>query len=620
VQIEVSQIPDKPLLIYDGDCNFCMRWIDQWKKATGNRVEYISSQEILAAGRFPEIPAGDYSQSVQLVETDGLVYNGAEAVFRSLAHGPNWGWLLRLYQRSELFAKLNEAVYAFVATHRMFFSMLTRWILPDEETKYDLTRSLFLRLLGLVYLCAFVSLVSQVSGLVGPEGIQPFQRILQIEAGRMHGIDRLHQMPTLCWWLGTSDPSLQGQCIAGIVCAVLLMAGVLPLINLILLWILYLSMTVAGDLFMSFQWENLLLEAGLIAVFFAPASLTLRRAHNPSKIGLFLARWLTFRLMFESGWVKLASGDPAWRNLLALDFHYETQPLPTMLGFVAHQTPHFGHAVSIIVMLFIELALPFLIFGPRRGRILCAAGFASLQLIIGLTGNYGFFNLLTIVLCVPLIDDGVIAKMFGFGAPSGEKSQPRHRYSKLKLALRGSFLVLVLLITGVQLLAMMGLLKTWNEPVRKTYAWVYPARSLNTYGLFAVMTTNRTEIVIEGSEDGKNWKPYEFKYKPGDPARRPRFAGTHMPRLDWQMWFAALGTSTENTWIINFCFRLLEGDKAVIKLLRSNPFAEKPPIYIRAMAYEYQFTDMGTQFKTGRWWVRKQTGIYLPPISMKSGL
>ncbi|MDB6040311.1 MAG: hypothetical protein JWM99_4152 [Verrucomicrobiales bacterium] len=441
------------MLIYDGDCNFCMRWIEQWKKATGNRVEYISSQEILAAGRFSEIPPDDYSRSVQLVETDGLVYNGAEAVFRSLAHGPNWGWLLRLYQRSKLFAKLNEAAYAFVATHRMFFSMVTRWILPDQEVKYDLTRSLFLRLLGLVYLCAFVSLVSQVSGLVGPDGIQPFQRILHIEAERMHGLELLHQMPTLCWWLGASDPSLQGQCIAGMICAVLLMAGVLPLLNLVLLWILYLSMTVAGDLFMSFQWENLLLEAGLVAVFFAPASRTLRCGNTPSGIALFLARWLTFRLMFESGWVKLGSGDSAWRNLFALDFHYETQPLPTMLGFVAHQMPHFGHAVSIIVMLFIELALPFLIFGPRRGRILCATVFASLQLIIGLTGNYGFFNLLMIVLCVPLLDDAVIRKLFGFRTPSEEKNPPQYRFSKLKLALRGSFLVLALLITGVHLLA-----------------------------------------------------------------------------------------------------------------------------------------------------------------------
>jgi hypothetical protein len=184
--------------------------------------------------------------------------------------------------------------------------------------------------------------------------------------------------------------------------------------------------------------------------------------------------------------------------------------------------------------------------------------------------------------------------------------------------LRGCFLTLVLLITGIQLLSMMGVLKTWSEPIRKTYGFVYPIRSLNTYGLFAVMTTNRTEIVIEGSEDGENWKPYEFKYKPGDPARRPRFAATHMPRLDWQMWFAAL-SYTENTWIINFCFRLLEGNRTVLKLLRTNPFESKPPVYIRAVTYEYHFTDAATQLKTGAWWTRKQTGIYLPPISAKSG-
>jgi hypothetical protein len=335
---------------------------------------------------------------------------------------------------------------------------------------------------------------------------------------------------------------------------------------------------------------------------------------------LFLLRWLTFRLIFESGWVKLGSGDPAWRDLLALDFHYETQPLPTMFGFLAHQMPHGVHAVSIIVMLFIELALPFLIFGPRRGRFLCAGAFTALQLFIAITGNYGFFNLLTIVLCIPLLDDAAIRKVFCLDSkPFTRRPVPSTIWSSATLTLRSLFLALVLFITGIQLLSMMQLMKTWSNSVRAIYAFVYPARSLNSYGLFAVMTTNRTEIVIEGSSDGTTWKSYEFKYKPGDPARRPRFTGTHMPRLDWQMWFAALGPYSENTWLLNLSFRLLQGNKNVLQLLRTNPFPERPPRYIRAVSYEYHFTDLATQIKTGKWWTRTQTGIYFPPVSMNSG-
>ena len=615
----VSDAPEKPLLIYDGDCNFCKRWIARWKLATGDRVDYISSQEIKGRSQFPEIARESFEGSVQLIETDGVIYESAEAVFRALAYSPRWQWLLYLFQHSSLFAKISDSAYRIVASHQTLFSTLTRLMLPAESSEYELTRSLFLRLLGLVYFCAFFSWIGQVSGLIGPTGIQPAREILQAEADQLHGFERWHQVPTLCWWLGAGDGSLQGQCAVGMFCSALLMLGFLPLPNLIVLWLLYLSQTVAGNLFMGFQWENLLLESGLIAVFFAPASWTIGRGHRTSWIGLFLLRWLTFRLMFESGWVKLGSGDPAWRTFRALDFHYETQPLPTMFGFFAHQMPHGVHAFSIIVMLIVELVLPFLIFGPRRGRLLCAGAFAALQLVISITGNYGFFNLLAVVLCIPLLDDAVIRKFFGSGAkPVLQRPAGPAIWSGGALFVRGLFLALVLLITSVQLLSMTQLMKTWSNSVRATYAFVYPVRSLNSYGLFAVMTTNRTEIEIQGSRDGKTWESYEFRYKPDDPVRRPRFTGTHMPRLDWQMWFAALGSYSENTWLVNLSFRLLQGDKKVLKLLRSNPFPEGPPRFIRAVTYEYHFTNLATQMKTGRWWTRVQTGIYLPALSLNA--
>lgn len=595
--------------------------MDRWHAATGDRVAYISSQEILAAGRFPEIEPAAYEGSVQFVDSDGFVFSGAQAAFRALSFAPDKQWALNLYQRSSLFRGASERFYRFVAGHRMLFSRLTRWFVSAEIQEHYIVRSTFVRLLGVIYLLAFISLGVQVSGLVGPHGVEPASELMRAAKEQLYGNDRWMKLPTLCWWLGAGDYSLHLQCWAGVIAASLLILGILPLFNVSLLWVLYLSLTVAGGTFMGFQWENLLLETGLIAVFFAPAALTLGRGAAPTRIGLFLLRWLMFRLMFESGWVKLASGDPSWRNLVALDVHYETQPLPTVLGWLAHQSPHWLHAMVIVITLFIELALPFLIFGSRRPRTLAAIAFALLQLGIALTGNYGFFNLLTALLCIPLLDDGALRKLFRIDKTTRIIAPVRQPLIPiLNATVRGAFFLLVVFVTSVQLLSMSHVLKEWNEPVRRVYALLYPTRSVNSYGLFAVMTTNRIEIVIEGSDDGKNWKPYEFKYKPGDPQRMPPFVAPHMPRLDWQMWFAALGVYNENVWLINLCIRLLQAEPEVLRLIGNNPFPAKAPVYIRAVKYEYHFTDWKTRWQTGTWWTRTPAGEYMPAMSAQGGL
>ena len=435
------------------------------------------------------------------------------------------------------------------------------------------------------------------------------------------GLERCHLLPTLCW-LDSSDGFLRFQCAAGAVLAVILIVGIAPAPCLALLWLLYLSLTAVGRDFLGFQWDNLLLEAGLIAIFFAPLQLWPRpsREAPPSRPVLWLLRLLLFKLMFSSGCVKLLSGDPNWRNLTALTFHYQTQPLPTWVGWYANQLPLWFQKASCLAMFGIELGAPFLIFAPRRLRFCGGAAIAFLQVLILLTGNYTFFNLLTLALCLLLLDDFSLAKFVPARLRPAFAPATRHpsrvapgRWPRFIIApLAGVVIILSLFQMGL----MFGMRPGWLFPVAVADEWLAPFRSFNGYGLFAVMTTDRREIIVEGSNDGVNWLPYEFKYKPGGLDRRPAFVAPHQPRLDWQMWFAALGDYRQNPWFANFCERLLQGSPEVLALLGKNPFPNHPPRYIRAEFYDYRFTDFAERRATGDWWKREFVGEYLPPISL----
>ncbi|MGZ3709734.1 MAG: lipase maturation factor family protein, partial [Bdellovibrionota bacterium] len=292
---------------------------------------------------------------------------------------------------------------------------------------------------------------------------------------------------------------------------------------------------------------------------------------------------------------KLASGDPTWRSLTALLYHYESQPLPTWAGwFVAH-LPLWFQKLSCVVMFAIELGLPFLIFLPRRPKILACAGFLALQFLINLTGNYGFFGLQAAVLSLTLLDDRFWREKF----PAVARLKPPEAW----LSHFWVPLPLIALVAGVSLFHVSSLSDAIGP-----YRWV------NSYGVFAVMTTERDEILVEGSDDQQNWRPYEFRWKPGDPLKRPGFTGTHMPRLDWQMWFAALGSIRQNPWFLNFMQRLLEGSKPVLGLLAENPFPEHPPKFLRARLFRYRFSDLSRP--QGAWWTREELGAYSPVLSL----
>ncbi|HKW28027.1 MAG TPA: lipase maturation factor family protein, partial [Verrucomicrobiae bacterium] len=651
-------------------------------QTTREQVDYLPAQDPAIATRFPEIPREQFDTAVQLIESDGTVYSGAEAVFRALARRPHYQWPRRTYENSPAFADITEWAYRLVAGNRTFFSRLTRWFWGRhvEPPAHLLTRWLFLRALGVVYLVAFVSLWTQIGGLIGHNGILPTDQFMaaakqQCDLQRI-GLERFHLLPTLCW-VNSSDGFLYFQCAAGTVLAVLLVAGIAPVPCLALLWLLYLSLVTAGRDFLGFQWDNLLLEAGFLAIFFAPwqwlphhlrSLLSGARTASsasfqtqvdtdkavrapvseapPSRIAFWLLRLLLFKLMFSSGCVKLFSGDATWRNLTALTFHYQTQPLPTWIGWYANQLPLWFQKCSCAGMFAIELGAPFLIFAPRRLRFCGGAAIAFLQLLILLTGNYTFFNWLTLALCLLLLDDFTLAKftpaglrhllrfnaqisggasvpanrLLGGLAPPAMTLNPRPSTPGKLFRWPGSVMVplavLVISLYAFQISLTLGARPAWFYPVAVANAWLEPFRTFNGYGLFAVMTTERREIIVEGSDDGINWRAYEFKYKPGDVDRPPAFVAPHQPRLDWQMWFAALGDYRQNPWFVNFCLRLLQGSPEVSALLEKNPFPDHPPHYLRAGLYAYRFTGFAERRASGAWWKREHIGEYLPPVSL----
>jgi lipase maturation factor 1 len=618
--IRVATPPAKMSMIFDGDCNLCMLWIRRWQQISGNAVDYLPAQDASVASRFPEIPSGRFQTSVQLIETDGVVCSGAAAVLRTLAENPNWRWPLAMYQSAPVAARITERTYGFVARHRTLFSWFTRllWGKHVELPDYQLTRRIFLRALGLVYLVAFVSLWMQIRGLVGHNGTLPTDQFMsaakqQCDAQGI-GLGRFHVLPTLSW-LDSSDGFLNFQCAAGTFCAILLVAGIAPVPCLALSWFLYLSLATVSRDFLGFQWDNLLLEAGFLAIFFAPLKLFSRNSGHVSRIILWLLRLLLFKLMFSSGCVKLLSGDPTWRNLTALTFHYQTQPLPTWIGWYANQLPLWFQKLSCASMFVIELAAPFLIFAPRRLRLLGCTSIIGLQVLILMTGNYTFFNFLTMALCLLLLDDFLFQKLLparwqstnpGVGAP--DRRWPK--WVIIPLA------VVFVAVSLFQVASLFGARSGVWSPAAFLEAELAPFRSINRYGLFAVMTTTRHEIIVEGSDDGIHWLPYEFKYKPGDVNRRPGFIEPFQPRLDWQMWFAALGDFRQNPCFVGFCARLLEGSPQVLALLAKNPFPDRPPRYVRAGLYDYQFTNFRERRNTGAWWKRERMGDYLPEISL----
>jgi hypothetical protein len=518
------------------------------------------------------------------------VLSGARAVFETLALVPGRGWLLWLYFHLPGVASVSEAAYRLVAANRNLFYRLTVMLFGRavEPLRYDAVAGLFRRWLAVIWLIAFLSFGVQAQALIGSQGVLPVGQYLA-RVREFLGPGAWIAAPSLLW-LDASDTAIQAVWLGGCAAAVLVFFGWWWRAAMFACFALYLSLLNVSQDFLGFQWDILLLETGFLAIFL-----------GYSRVVVWMFRWLLFRLMFLSGAVKLRSGDPTWRNGTALLVHFQTQPIPTPLAWYAHQLPPWFLIASCWMVFFIELLVPLLVFAPRRVRLFALPWLLGLQVLILLTGNYAFFNWLSIGLCLFLLDDRLL---------------PWVRAAAPVLAGRVRRKVAWSVAALVAVLSSLFVAQTLRLPLpalgRSLISTAAPFGITSTYGLFATMTTSRPEIVIEGSRDGAEWREYEFQYKPGRLDRRPPWVAPHQPRLDWQMWFAALGSYRENAWFLHLVMRLLENDRTVLAQLGPNPFPEAAPRYVRARLYEYRFTNGGSD-----WWTRTPAGLYLPAVTLE---
>ena len=485
------------------------------------------------------------------------------------------------------------------------------------STNHALARWLFLRLLGLVTLIAWVSFAVQAEGLIGDQGLLPYRAWLDGVGARL-GDGAVWRAPTLLWWAPGALWPVIGL---GMLAALGLTVG-LPAEGPLLLvtWACYLSVSTVAQRFLGFQWDTLLTETLFTALFVA--RFTPWSAREPSVVGVWLVRLLLVKLMWLSGAVKLASGDPGWWDGLAMTYHYETQPLPNGLSWYAHHLPEAWHRLETFATVGIELLLPLAVFAGRPGRLLGAAGFVVVLGMLLLTGNYGFFQLLTLVLCVLWVhDDGWRALVGPRLVQLTERAQWHARRSLASPRwLQGRELVQAPLAVAV-LLA--GLLQgAWRldlappvpDAVAEAVHAARPFRTVNSYGLFADMTETRPEVLIEVSLDGRTWTEWPLPYKPGALDRRPPQVAPHMPRLDWQLWFAALSSCQRNPWVHTLLQRLGDDVPEVVALMGPYPI-DAPPRFLRATVAVYRFTEPGSDAAAeGQWWERSTPRTYCPVV------
>ncbi len=604
----------RPVLYWDGDCGFCRRWVDRWQESSGESVEYRIIQK--APANVVEAAGGDPPQRIVLEMPDGTLLTGAQAALQALQNSAASAKLsMYLYNRLAAFRALTESLYRWVAAHRGLCGSLTHWLWGASTLKptYRLSGWLFPRWIGAIFASAFISLWVQIDGLSGAQGILPIAD--HLEAAAKSGAT-FWQMPSLLW-LGASDRMLHFWLAAGTVSSLLLILGILPALSALVAWLCYLSFVVATPVFLNFQWDALLLEAGLLVVLFVPWKLRLRLgASSPPPLGRLLVWWLLFRLMLQSGVVKFfgydANGYNAWLAGTALDFHYFTQPIPVVASWWFANLPGWFHRLSLVAVFVIEMLFPFLIWGPRRLRMTAFWGFTLLMILIMASGHYGFFNLLTLALCIALIDDKswpLCAQKWlrvkSEATPAPTIVQKAHNWVLPILA------VLIFFSTSVQLLSVLRLISPATA-YRATEPFS-PWRSTNSYGLFSVMTTERPEITIECSNDGLIWHPYRFRWKMSADRSALPFFLPHMPRLDWQMWFAALefrATGQLPAWLMPLLVKLEDRAPAVLDLLDPSCTKFPDPVYFRVRLDLLEFTSPDERLATGNTWTSKPLPAY----------
>ncbi|MGA9572124.1 MAG: lipase maturation factor family protein [Candidatus Acidiferrales bacterium] len=521
------------------------------------------------------------------------------------------------------------------------FKGVVNWLLgPEPITEkrpgHLWPRWIFLRALGLIYFSAFYSLLFQIKGLIGPNGILPAADYLQAVSAALH-LQSYWTVPTLLWF-GAGNGALMMLCWVGLVASLLVTLNLWPRAGLLICFLCFVSFVSAARDFSGYQSDGMLLEAGFIALFFAPPGLRPRlgELNPPSRASLFLLQWEWFRIYFESGVAKIGSGDQAWRNFTAMDDYYQNGPLPTWIGWYVQHLPHWFHAAATGYTLVVELLIVWMLFLPRRFRIACFLIVTPFEISIIATANYTFLNYLVLLLGVLLLDDRFLewvlplrfrelvrgkSAMAAAGAAAGApkpisaRAEWRERLTPLRRLFAGACLGLVLYSTTALLLWMfMPGLPLPAAPVQA----LEPFRIANSYGLFAVMTHERYEIEFQGSLDGKTWIAYPFRYKPQAIDKAPGIYAPYQPRFEWNLWFASLGSWQQSRFVVWTEERLLKNEPDVLALFASNPFASAAPREVRTVIYQYWFTDMKTKRETGNWWRREELRQYAPALEREA--
>ncbi|NUN04813.1 MAG: lipase maturation factor family protein [Bdellovibrio sp.] len=473
---------------------------------------------------------------------------------------------------------------------------------------YNIASWVLSKTLSLSYFVAFLSLLPQVLGLFGSQGLLSIDHLLNILDKEMKS-ERFYHIPSL-FWFASSDIAIKAVCFIGMTAASLAFMGFSQSFMLAICFVCYLSFVSTGQIFLNYQWDNLLLEFGFLGLFFAPWTREWipLGAHVLHPVVYFLVLFLLFKLMFLSGAAKLTNKDTCWKDLTALSYHYWTQPLPTPLAYFVNKLPLRFHRFSALVMFFIELCVPFFIFVPGTLQTLAVIFLVALQVLIILTGNYAFFNFLTVGLCLAVLPDSA----WGF------------KINWLQAATLPDA-VAVTLAFFLTPPALFWLYKTVFEKnkaldfMMPSLRFLYPFRISNPYGLFAIMTRLRPELVLQGSNDGVTWLEYEFPHKVTSLSRRPPLVAPHQPRLDWQMWFAALESFNDNLWLQNLITRIFQESPDVLMLFAKDPFKGKAPKSLRIMKYHYSYSSWHDLRDKGVWWQRELVGPYSPIFHREAG-
>jgi hypothetical protein len=496
----------------------------------------------------------------------------------------------------------------------------TAWwqrLLADPST-YELTRFSVLRLLAIVYFVAFLSLDRQLDALLGAHGLLPVSQLLSWDRAHL-GPGAYWRVPTVLWF-GSSDAVMHIACRAGVVLSLAALAGVTNAIVQLALWALYLSFVHVGQIFYGYGWEIQLLETGFLSVFLCPA-----RTFGPlpttaaPKIVVWLLRWLIFRIMIGSALIKLR-GDPCWRELTCLDYHFETQPNPNPLAWWLHHAPHAIHVFGVLFNHCVELVVPWFAFAFRRYRHAAGILLVAFQVSLILSGNLSFLNWLTIVPALACFDDTALSVF----VPKKRRTALLARFASLtrsRVQMRAAQ-VLAIVVAVLSVAPVLNLVSS-HQVMNTSFD---PFDLVNTYGAFGGIDRERYEVILEGTADEiparqGHWEQYDLPCMPGDPGRRPCLITPYHHRLDWQMWFVGNGAARgepieENPWLVHLVWQLLAGEPSPKRLLASDPFPGAPPRWIRADIWRYAFTRSRAD-PGGAWWTRERVGVFLRPVSLR---